>query len=75
MNETLSEDFIRKVLDLDWAWISDESSLWDFHMEQDNQALYAKIWEIYGVDVSDIQSARLWEILDRIEKSRASAAG
>ena len=24
-------DFVRLVLNLDWAWISDESSLWDFH--------------------------------------------
>jgi len=27
----------------------------------------AKIQEVYGVDVSDIESARLWEILERIE--------
>ena len=27
----LAEDFIRRVLNLDWAFVSDESSLWDFH--------------------------------------------
>jgi hypothetical protein len=69
-NEALSEDFIHRVLELDWAWISDESTLWDFHTDQDNEAMYAKIREIYGTDVSDIQSARLWKILERIEESR-----
>lgn len=62
----LAEDFIRRVLELDWAWISDESSLWDFHANATNDALVAKIQEVYGVDVSDISSARLWEMFDRI---------
>jgi hypothetical protein len=71
-NESLSEDFIQKVLVLDWAWVSDESSLWDFHPEQTNDLLIAKIREVYGVDVSDIESARLWEILERIKHSKAA---
>ncbi|MGB6842330.1 MAG: hypothetical protein WBE16_15180 [Candidatus Sulfotelmatobacter sp.] len=66
----LAEDFIRRVLDLDWAFVSDESSLWDFHSSDDNQDLIAKINEVYGVDVSDIESAKLWQILDRIATSR-----
>src|SRR4029077_5526679 len=48
----LAEDFIRRFLNLDWAWISDDSSLWDFHSSDDNQELIAKINEVYGVDVS-----------------------
>lgn len=72
-NVALSEDFIHRVLGLEWAWISDESSLWDFHTEIDNQEFYATIREIYGVDVLDIQSARLWEIFDRIEKSQMTS--
>lgn len=68
----LAEDFIRRVLNLDWAWISDESSLWDFHSSDDNRALIAKINEVYGVDVSDIKSAKLWQILDRIAASRVA---
>jgi hypothetical protein len=68
----LAEDFIRRVLNLDWAVISDESSLWDFHSSDDNQDLIAKINEVYSVDVSDIQSAKLWQILDRIAASRVS---
>jgi hypothetical protein len=71
-DESLSEDFIRKILGLDWAWISDESSLWDFHTEQTNDLLFAKIREVYGVDVSGVESARLWEILERIKHSKPS---
>lgn len=71
-NEALSEDFIQRVLGLEWAWISDESSLWDFHTGQTNDLLYAKIREVYGVDVSDIESAMLWAIFERIENARAS---
>ncbi|MBZ5549345.1 MAG: hypothetical protein LAO22_15535, partial [Acidobacteriia bacterium] len=62
----LAEDFVYRVLELDWAWISDESSLWDFHRDETNDALISRIKEVYGVDVSDIQSARLSEILERI---------
>ena len=53
----LVEDFTRRVLNLDWAFISDESSLWDFHEAGTNGALIARIKEVYGVDVSDIESA------------------
>jgi hypothetical protein len=73
-NEALSEDFIHRVLDLGWAWVSDESSLWDFHADIDNTRLHAKIMEIYGVDVSDIQSGRLTEIFERIAHSRTTPA-
>ena len=68
----LAEDFIRRVLNLDWAFVSDESSLWDFHSSDDNKDLIEKINEVYGVDVSDIQSAKLWQIFDRIASNRAS---
>jgi len=68
----LSDDFTRRVLELDWAWISDESTLSDFHGEQSNDALCDKIKEIYGVDVSDIGSAKLSEILDRIARKQTS---
>jgi hypothetical protein len=72
-NQDLSEEFIRRVLNLDWAWISDESSLWDFHTNETNDMLHAKIMEVYGVDVSDIESAKLSEILDRISTSQKPA--
>ncbi len=66
----LSDDFIERILGLEGAWISDESSLWDFHTEQTNDHFFAKIREVYGVDVSDIEGARLWAIFERIEQSR-----
>jgi hypothetical protein len=66
-NPELAEDFTHRVLNLDWAWISDESSLWDFHGNETNDILTARIKEVYGVDVSDIQSARLSEIFERID--------
>jgi hypothetical protein len=65
-NPELAEDFIHRVLELDWALISDGSSLWDFHTEETNDAFIAKIRSIYGVDVSDIESAKISEILERI---------
>ena len=71
-HKALAEDFIRRVLNLDWAWISDDSSLWDFHSSDDNQELITRIREVYGVDVSDIESAKLWQILDRIGSSQVS---
>jgi hypothetical protein len=73
INEELSEDFIRRVLNLDWAWISDESSLWDFHTNETNELLHAKIMEVYGVDVSDLETAKLSEILDRIAAKQRPA--
>jgi len=69
----LADDFVRRVLNLDWAFISDASSLWDFHHAETNEALIARIKEVYGVDVSDIESAKLSEILERIATAQSSA--
>lgn len=68
----LAEDFIHRILGLESAWISDESSLWDFSGEETNDALYTKIKEVYGVDLSDIESAKLCEILERISAAKAT---
>jgi|SRR5579871_3419627 len=67
----LTDDFIARVLGIEWAFISDQSSLWDFHTETTNDALYARIKDVYGVDVSDIESGNLAKILDRIAVSRS----
>jgi hypothetical protein len=64
----LEKDFVKRVLGLDWAWISDESTLWDFHEDETNESLTEKIRHIYGVDVSDISSGNLADIFDRISK-------
>jgi hypothetical protein len=71
LHSELSEDFVKRVLDTEWAWISDESSLWDFHDDKTNDRLTEKIRSIYGVDVSDIASGNLADIFDRIRDSRA----
>ena len=68
----LRDDFICKVLELDWAWISDDSTLWDFHENETNDKYYARIIEVYGVDVSDIEDANLASILERIETRAAT---
>jgi hypothetical protein len=70
-NPELTEDFIRRVLGLDWAFVSDQSSLGDFHTDDTNEVLNAKIKEVYGVDVSDVESGNLAEILQRIGASHA----
>ncbi len=51
---------------MDWAFISDESSLWDFHGELSNAELQERINDVYGVDVSDIESGNVADILKRI---------
>jgi hypothetical protein len=53
-----------------WAFISDESSLWAFHEAGTTAPLIARIKELYGVDVSDIESAKPPEILERIAKDK-----
>ena len=62
----LAKDFIRRILGLEWAWVSDESSLWEFHDAGTNDALIQTIRNTYGVDVSDISNGNLADIFDRI---------
>lgn len=68
--DELMNDFIHRVLDLPWAFISDESSLSDFHVGENNEVLVAKIRDVYGVDVSGIASGNIAEILERIATER-----
>src|SRR4030095_3676157 len=44
-HDRLPREFVRRILDLnlDECFISDESSLWDFHNEETNEAYYRKI--------------------------------
>jgi len=64
----LAADFFEKILGMDYrdCFITDESGLWDFHMEESNDHLHRKIREVYGVDVSDIEDAKLVKIFERI---------
>jgi hypothetical protein len=64
----LADDFIQRVLEMEWAYITDASSLWHFHGEETNDSLVLKVKDVYGVDISDIESGRLYEIFDRIAR-------
>jgi hypothetical protein len=64
----LEKDFIHRILELPWAFVSDESSLWDFHSDLTNDAFVAKIHAIFGVDVSDIPKGNIADILDLIAR-------
>jgi hypothetical protein len=66
----VEDDFIRHVLDVDWAWLSDGSSLWDFSMDDTLAELYERIEKRYGVDVSDVEGANLVAIFERIGLSK-----
>ena len=70
-NDFLANDFIERILDMDWAFLTDESSLWHFHTGTSNEEYFAKIKEVYFVDVSDIESGNIADILDRIADARA----
>jgi hypothetical protein len=67
----LAKDFAKRVFELDWVFISNESSLWDFHGDLTNETLIRKIRSVYGVDVSDITSGSIADILDRIQNREA----
>jgi hypothetical protein len=68
-HQELADDFIHNVLKIEWALLTDESSLWDFHGNDTNTDLIEKINEVYGVNVSDIESANISEILERISEN------
>jgi hypothetical protein len=65
-------DFTRRVLELPWAFLSDESSLTDFHEDETNDVLVEKIRTVYGVDVSDIPDGNLADIFERIAKFKVT---
>ena len=64
-----AERFIELVLGCEWAFISDESSLYDFESIDEVTNLEEKIKEVFGVDVSDIEDKNLFRIFERIDGS------
>lgn len=68
--ELLASEFFEKVLAMNYdeCLVTDESSLWDFHGEETNEEYHRKIVEVYGVDVSDIESGNLVQIFKRIRE-------
>ena len=73
--EYLAPRFFDEVIGMDYGdcLITDESSLWDFHAEADNEQFFARIQEIYGVNVRDIESGRIVDILLRLKLLSPSA--
>jgi hypothetical protein len=69
-NRDLADQFIHEVLGYEWAFISDESNLWDFTSEDSLDPYYLKIRNLYGIDVSGLESGSLAEILETIARSR-----
>lgn len=66
----LVDDFLKRVLDAEAAWVSDQSGLGEFCVGHSPQVYIDRIREVYGVDCSDLASATLVEILDRIAASQ-----
>jgi hypothetical protein len=66
----IEEDFVRHILDVEWAFLSDESSLWDFSTDETLIELYERIGKRYGVDVSHVEGANLVAIFDEITRSK-----
>jgi hypothetical protein len=63
----LAADFLKNVMETSDAFISDHSTLWDFHEEDSNDVFYARALERYGVDVSDIPDAKLLPMMEKID--------
>lgn len=53
--------------------VTDESSLWDFHVQADNEQFFVRIRDVYGVNVRDIESASIVAILERLKLLSPSA--
>ena len=69
-HEELAGDFIHRVLQLEWALITDESSLWDFTDGQSIKESQDRIFLIYGVAVYDVEGGNMAAIIQRIATER-----
>jgi hypothetical protein len=65
----IEKDFIAHILNVEWAWLTDESSLWDFSQDETLDEFYSCIRTRYAVDVSDIEGAKLVSIFERIDRT------
>ena len=63
-------DLLQRVLHInpDECFVTDESSLWDFHTGNDNQDYIRRIALLYEVDVSDLDPPTLVAIARRIHE-------
>ena len=73
--EEIAADFLERIFDMDRrsCLISDESSLWDFRTHQSKKAIWRRIQETYGLDVSDVADGSLVIIFKRIDWQRRPA--
>jgi len=72
MFRNLAEEFMEAIFCMEPGsyLITDESSLWDFKGVEELELadMHRRIREVYGVDVSDVDSGNLVEVLARIHK-------
>ena len=72
MFRSLADEFMEEIFSMEPGsyLITDESSLRDFQGVEDLELpdIHRKIFEVYGVDVSDIVSGNLVEVFVRIHK-------
>ena len=68
--QALADEFVRDVLGVENAWLSDESSLWHFTLAGSLDEFYAKIMLVYGVDVRDVPDGNIAGILERIDAAK-----
>lgn len=69
MFQTIAEDFMKRVLNLDFeeCLITDESSVFDF-VDFTEAELRARILDAYNLDISEIESGNLLQIFRRIHE-------
>ena len=66
--QDLADQFLERIFGASGAFITDESSLWDFEPNEDLSAIHKKIQKEYGINVRDVANGTLVEILTRIER-------
>ena len=71
----LATDFMEKVIGFPRGGylITDDSSLFDFHGPSKKVELIQKVFDVYGVDVSDIEGGTLAAIFERIKAYRQTS--
>lgn len=71
VRQALADEFVRDVLGVGDAWLSDQSCLWHFTLGGSLDEYYAKILLLYGVDVRDVPDGNIAGILERIAAANA----
>jgi hypothetical protein len=74
-HKQLVDDILERVMGFPATdcLVTDESTLWDFHEDDDNREYFRKISLIYGVDVSGIEPPTFAAIAEKIRRDRSGA--